>query len=160
MSRFDLFFIITDDKDLEKDELIARHILNVHTNIENSNQLLEENDNFLRNVIEIAKKINPQMTKESAKMLADCYTQMRNSDTTNGSRKAYRVTVRQLESLIRLSEARARLDFNNFITPTHVKEAMTLINKTIVDIEMPEITLEYLLPTQQPEDNVLSVKFS
>jgi len=72
MSRFDLFFIVTDDRDIDKDELIARHILNVHCNIQDSNEQLESNDNFLRTVIEIAKKINPQMTRESAQMLADC----------------------------------------------------------------------------------------
>jgi len=89
---------------------------------------------------------------------------MRNNDTTNGSRKAYRVTVRQLESLIRLSEARARLDFSNFINPSHVKEAMNLINKTIVDIEFPEVLLEYALTQQQENldsvNTLLSVKFS
>jgi len=72
MSRFDLFFIVTDDSDIEKDEMIARHILNVHTNIEESAMHLDSNDKFLRTAIEIAKMIQPQFTKESAKLCADC----------------------------------------------------------------------------------------
>jgi len=67
---------------------------------------------------------------------------MRGNDSDAGHRKAYHVTVRQLESLIRLSEARARLDFNPFITPSHVRDAMTLINKTIADLDIPEIEID------------------
>jgi len=44
-------------------------------------------------------------------MLVNCYNQMRQNDLIS-HKKAYRVTVRQLESLVRLSEARARLDLD------------------------------------------------
>jgi len=144
MSRFDLFFIVTDDVDLENDDRIARHILNVHTNMGNQEmtQSLKETDELLRSAIEIAKMVQPRMTPEAARMMSDCYVQMRNSDASDGHRKAYHVTVRQLESLIRLSEARARLDLSPIITPAHVRDAMTLINKTITDLSMPEIDID------------------
>jgi len=74
MSRFDLFFIVTDDVDLEQDDRIARHILNVHTNMGNVEmaQNLMETDELLRTSIEISKMVQPRMTPEAARMMSDC----------------------------------------------------------------------------------------
>jgi len=165
MSRFDLFFIVTDDVDLENDDRIARHILNVHTNMGNQEmaQSLKETDELLRSAIEIAKMVQPHMTPEAARMMSDCYVQMRNSDASDGHRKAYHVTVRQLESLIRLSEARARLDLSPIITPAHVRDAMTLINKTITDLSMPEIDIDitdYYIPADSVQGYEPKIKFT
>lgn len=41
-------------------------------------------------------------------MLVEKYRSLRQDDATGASRNSYRITVRQLESLIRLSEAIAR----------------------------------------------------
>lgn len=49
-----------------------------------------------------------QLTSEARKLLVDSYVALRRGDTAPGSRVAYRMTVRQLEALIRLSEAIAR----------------------------------------------------
>lgn len=49
-----------------------------------------------------------QLHPEARKLLVDSYVALRRGDTTPGSRVAYRMTVRQLEALIRLSEAIAR----------------------------------------------------
>ena len=49
-----------------------------------------------------------QLTSEARKLLVESYVALRRGDTTPGSRVAYRMTVRQLEALIRLSEAIAR----------------------------------------------------
>jgi len=111
MSRFDLFYILTDDRNIDIDREIAKHILNVHCQIEEISEQLNNNEKYLSEVIKLAKKIKPQFTKESAEMLVNCYNQMRQNDLIS-HKKAYRVTVRQLESLVRLSEARARLDLD------------------------------------------------
>lgn len=49
-----------------------------------------------------------QLNSEARKLLVDSYVALRRGDTAPGSRVAYRMTVRQLEALIRLSEAIAR----------------------------------------------------
>ena len=49
-----------------------------------------------------------QLSPEARKLLVDSYVDLRSGDTTPGTRVAYRMTVRQLEALIRLSEAIAR----------------------------------------------------
>jgi DNA replication licensing factor MCM6 len=49
------------------------------------------------------------MTPEAAKKLALCYRDLRQGDAQGMSMNSYRITVRQLESMIRLSEAIARV---------------------------------------------------
>jgi DNA replication licensing factor MCM6 len=48
------------------------------------------------------------MTPEAADVLVAKYRTLRQDDATGAGRNSYRITVRQLESMIRLSEAIAR----------------------------------------------------
>ncbi len=49
-----------------------------------------------------------QLSVEARKVLVEAYVALRHGDAVPGSQVAYRITVRQLEALIRLSEAIAR----------------------------------------------------
>ena len=50
--------------------------------------------------------------------------------------------MRQLESMIRLSEAMARLYCQEDVQPKHVKEAFRLLNKSIIRVETPDINFD------------------
>lgn len=64
-----------------------------------------------------------------------------------GRRKqSYRITVRQLEAVIRLSEALARLHLDEEVTVAYVREAARLLRKSIIFIESEDITLEQEVP--------------
>ena len=54
--------------------------------------------------------------------LVESYKRLRTEDAVPGSNTAYRITVRQLEALVRLSEAIARLHCQPTITPAFVNE--------------------------------------
>ena len=59
------------------------------------------------------------------------YKQLRSGDATGGS--VYRITVRQLEALIRLSEAHARIRCSAIIEPRDVREVSPVLqSKSIV----------------------------
>ena len=58
--------------------------------------------------------------------LKEGYKRMRESDAVPGASRSYRMTVRQLEALIRLSEALARMRCTPVIRPQFVKEVSTL----------------------------------
>ncbi len=58
------------------------------------------------------------------------------------SQSAWRITVRQLESMIRLSEAMARLSCSAEVLPRHVQEAYRLLNKSIIRVETPDVDLD------------------
>lgn len=57
---------------------------------------------------------------QAAELLVQSYKRLRGADA-QGDASAYRITVRQLEALVRLSEALARLHATPTITINHVK---------------------------------------
>jgi DNA replication licensing factor MCM6 len=93
----------------------------------------------LKLYIGFVRKIKPQLTEESAKLLRTFYIEIRGKDKNNSN--SYRVTVRQLESMIRLSEAYARLEVCFKIEPRHVREAYRLLSCSILKLEKPNIDL-------------------
>ena len=60
--------------------------------------------------------------RQAKRVLVECYTRLRTEDAAPGSATSYRITVRQLEALVRLSEALARLRCSDTITPANVRE--------------------------------------
>ncbi len=57
-------------------------------------------------------------------------------------KNAYRITVRQLESLIRLSEACARVHCSFEVTEQHVEHAVHLLNNSIIKIDQSDYTVD------------------
>jgi DNA replication licensing factor MCM6 len=139
LSRFDLFFVILDECNPDSDRLVAQHILNVHrcegASVNRAPYTKEQMHRYIR----FARTIHPVITAESQKVLIDCYRKLRQGDTLGRSRTAYRITVRQLESMIRLSEALARLHCNTQIEPSYVYEAFRLLKTSIIQLETKDI---------------------
>ncbi|KAI5993630.1 MCM2/3/5 family-domain-containing protein [Pisolithus albus] len=107
MSRFDLFFVVLDECDEKTDLNIAKHIVNVHR-FQDEAINPEFSTEALQRYIRYARTFNPKLTPEAADVLVEKYRILRQDDTSGASRNSYRITVRQLESMIRLSEAIAR----------------------------------------------------
>ena len=94
-----------------------------------------------------------QITPESAEFMVNQYKKLRMRDTSGGTRSAWRITVRQLESMVRLSESMARIHCSEVVLPKHVQEAFSLLNKSIIRVETPEINFEADEPQQLPPDD-------
>lgn len=146
MSRFDLFFVVLDQCDNLTDMNIAKHIITMHRcksmgvevpTAERPPYTLDQ----LRTYIRFAKTITPQISEEAKKALSAHYIRLRANDSVGSvSKTAYRMTVRQLESMIRLAEARARLDLEQFVLKKHVDEAARLLDTSVVRVKNPDIT--------------------
>ncbi|KAJ3547826.1 hypothetical protein NM688_g5364 [Phlebia brevispora] len=107
MSRFDLFFVVLDECDEKSDLNIAKHIVNVHR-FQDEAIRPEFSTEALQRYIRYARTFNPKLTPEAADVLVEKYRILRQDDASGTGRNSYRITVRQLESMIRLSEAIAR----------------------------------------------------
>ena len=138
MSRFDLFFVICDEADEINDCEVGNFILSMHRNQDKALQQIYETKE-IREYIKLARKIKPRLTLEAGELLRKCYSQLRARDQNNTS--SYRVTVRQLESMIRLSEALARVNLSFEVTAEHIQEAFRLISMCIVKIEKSTVDL-------------------
>ena len=63
---------------------------------------------------------------------------MLRSEDKSGSRQAHRITVRQMESLIRLSEACAKAELSTVVAMQHVQLAVQLLRSSIIDVELDD----------------------
>ncbi|CEG47470.1 mcm-domain-containing protein [Plasmopara halstedii] len=157
MSRFDLFFVILDDGDEVTDQKIAEHIVNIHMPSELQVQATETgaySEEELKRYIKFARTLNPVITLASKRMMVACYRSLRENDVvSNGQTNiAYRITVRQLESMIRLSEALARLDLSETVMVSHVQEAYRLLSKSIIHVDTQNVELDVPLVVPDGKD--------
>ncbi|RXM99295.1 Zygotic DNA replication licensing factor mcm6-B [Acipenser ruthenus] len=141
MSRFDLFFILVDDCNEVTDYAIARRIVDLHSRIEESVERLYTLDEIRRYLL-FARQFKPKISKESEDFIVEQYKRLRQRDGSGVTKSAWRITVRQLESMIRLSESMARMHCCDEVQPKHVKEAFRLLNKSIIRVETPDVNLD------------------
>ncbi|TFK55620.1 MCM-domain-containing protein [Heliocybe sulcata] len=141
MSRFDLFFVVLDECNEKSDLNIAQHIVNVHRYQDQAINP-EFSTEALQRYIRYARTFNPKLTPEAADILVEKYRILRQDDATGAGKNSYRITVRQLESMIRLSEAIARAHCTNEIVPAFVREAYTLLRQSIIHVEQDDIDFD------------------
>ncbi len=145
ISRFDLIFALIDKPDREKDAQIASHILSLHE----EGEMIEKegvdidiekefspvfDKEFLRKYIAHAKTITPVMTDRAIEKLEDFYLQLRDK----GSEDSIPVTARQLESLVRLSEASARAHLRDQVTQEDAQRAINVTNHFLRQVASTE----------------------
>ncbi|XP_078538581.1 DNA replication licensing factor MCM6 [Lissotriton helveticus] len=141
MSRFDLFFILVDECNEVTDYAIARRIVDLHSRIEESIDRVYSLDDIRRYLL-FARQFKPKISKESEDFIVEQYKRLRQRDGSGVTKSAWRITVRQLESMIRLSESMARMHCCDEVQPKHVKEAFRLLNKSVIRVETPDVNLD------------------
>jgi len=136
LSRFDLIFVLRDIPDNQLDSEIALHILNLARDQTLLTPPLDMAT--MKKYISFAKTINPVLTQEVIDRFHDYYVQMRDASVEGGEASAISITARQLEALIRLSEARARAHLRETIT---LEDAEAVINLTQKSLEQVGIDM-------------------
>lgn len=142
MSRFDLFFVVLDECNEVVDTHLARHIVNIHRN-RDAAITPEFTTEQLQRYIKFARTFRPVFTEEAKVLLVEKYKQLRSDDAQGGiGRNSYRITVRQLESLIRLSEAIAKANCVEDVTEAFVNEAFGLLRQSIIHVEKDDVEVD------------------
>jgi len=141
MSRFDLFFILVDDCNEVTDYAIARRIIDLHTKLDESVDRMYSEEEVSR-YLQFARMFKPKVEMEAQELLVQQYKHLRQRDSSGNAKSSWRITVRQLESMLRLSEAFARLHCCEEVTAKHVKEAYRLLNKSIIRVDQPDVDLD------------------
>lgn len=76
-------------------------------------------------IAEARERVRPALTQASHEQLALSYVELRKA---RGNTRMVSATLRQLESMIRLAEARAKMRFSDTVTAMDVKEAKRLMS--------------------------------
>ena len=129
LTRFDLVFIVRDIPSQEKDRNIAQHIISQHGSSGTDTTSLIDID-ILTKYLSYAKRGDPSLTKEAENLIMEFYLKMRN---ISGEDKENMITItpRQLEGLIRLATARARLLLKNKVEGEDADRAIYLFNEML-----------------------------
>ncbi|KNA03934.1 hypothetical protein SOVF_204460 [Spinacia oleracea] len=140
LSRFDLIFIVKDVRMYSQDKIIASHIIKVHASADSTRgeTKTSKEENWLKRYIHYCRtNCFPRLSESAAKKLQTEYVSirqnMRQQANESGEAAAIPITVRQLEAIVRLSEALAKMRLSVVATDEHVKEAIRLFNVATMD---------------------------
>ena len=128
LTRFDLIFVVRDIPSKERDARIAQHILNLHrTSAPDAKSLIDVD--ILTKYLTYAKRFEPMLTQEAEEKILEYYMTMRNVE----SEGMITVTPRQLEGLVRMATARARLLMKTQVESEDAERAIFLIQSMLQD---------------------------
>jgi replicative DNA helicase Mcm len=124
LTRFDLIFIVKDMPEKEKDDRVASHILEIHRDAERASRPAIDIDLFSK-YLSYAKQREPILTSEAIDIVRSYYLDMRKAE----SEGMITVTPRQLEGLVRLATARARLLLKEKVEGEDALRAIYLVDQ-------------------------------
>ena len=146
LTRFDLIFVVRDIPHKEKDRQIAQHILSQHGTSGTDTTSLIDVD-ILTKYLAYAKQNDPVLTKEAENKIMEFYLKMRSVEGED-KEKMITITPRQLEGLIRLSTARARILLKNQVEEDDADRAIYLFNEMLknagIDVNTGKIDIGVL----------------
>ena len=135
LSRFDMIFIVKDEHDESRDRTIARHVIGIHMNGAGADEDQDAEgeldlDRMKRYIAYCKARCAPRLTPEAADKLSSHFVAIRKHvaqvEREQDERSTIAITVRQLEAIIRISEAVAKVTLSPVATEEHVDEAIRL----------------------------------
>ncbi|MFA4982889.1 MAG: minichromosome maintenance protein MCM [Candidatus Micrarchaeia archaeon] len=164
LSRFDLIFPILDVLDETKDGALAQTLLNMHQksseSLSRGTALADADPNlieasFLRKYVAYARQhIRPVLTDKASEKIRDFYVQLRKMGKSEGS---VPITPRQIEGLVRLSEASAKIRLSEKVEAEDAERAIRLTNyvldKVSRDRETGKLDID-IIATGRPKSQV------
>jgi len=137
LSRFDLIFPIKDILDKELDKEIADHMLKMHKTGEEMKELEPEipADLFRKYIAYSRRNIHPVLSDDAAEKIKEYYVDLRSSGG-----ETVKATPRQLEALVRLAEASAKIRLSDTVTVSDAERAIKLTDFVLREIAYDEST--------------------
>ena len=146
LSRFDLIFPLKDEPDEERDTKMSEHILRLHQTRGYVSPPPIEPELLRKYIAYMRKNVKPKLSDEAMDRIKEYYVEMRKLGKNGGS---IPITPRQLEALVRMTEARAKMALRDVATKDDAEAAIRLMNyvleKTAYDVETEKIDIDMLL---------------
>jgi replicative DNA helicase Mcm len=139
INRFDLIFVMKDIPEKEKDTAIAEHVLREHQMASKKAPIRPE---LLSKYVAYARqKIFPKLTDEAIEEIKNFYVSIRTMPFGGDELvKPIPISARQLEALIRLSEASARARLSEKVTVEDARRAIKLVSYFLNQVGMDQET--------------------
>ena len=161
LSRFDLIFIMKDKPDETRDRELSRHILRSHVAGEECmyrqkySGFTDEpvrkpaeadiSPGLLRKYLAYAKQnCIPRLSPETEKLFEDYFMKLRSSayekEKENNEQVPVPVTARQLEALVRLGEASARMRLSDTVEAEDARRVIAIVNTSLMQVAVDPAT--------------------
>eukprot|EP00899_Mesostigma_viride_P019945 jgi/Mesvir1/27952/Mv20159-RA.2 len=124
MSRFDLIYLVLDKPDEANDRRLARHLVSLHFAEADMAKPPIDQATLAQYISYAREHVHPVLSDAAAEDLVMAYGELR---MMGSHKKVITATPRQLESLIRISEALAKMRFADTVEREDVAEALRLL---------------------------------
>ncbi|KTW26243.1 MCM DNA helicase complex subunit MCM2 [Pneumocystis jirovecii RU7] len=147
LSRFDILNVVKDTVDPEGDERLAKFVIGSHlkshphynstTNLTHSEQSKDSiepipQDLLRKYIIYARERVHPKLHQMDQDKISKLYSDMRRESLATGS---YPITVRHLESIIRISEAFAKMHLSEYVKTQHIDSAIKVIVDSFISAQ-------------------------
>ncbi len=127
LNRFDLIFPMRDLPNREKDEKMANFILHLHQGSDKPDVIFESD--LIKKYVSYARRnIFPKLTDAAFKEIKDFFVNIRNHSEKEETIRNIAISPRQLEALVRLSEASARAELRDKVLKRDAQRAIELVH--------------------------------
>ncbi|XP_078036885.1 DNA replication licensing factor Mcm2 [Augochlora pura] len=144
LSRFDILCVVKDEIDPMQDRHLAKFVVNSHirhhpTNVEkgmpeeeNTNDISLPQDLLKKYIVYAKQNVHPKLTNIDQDKVAKLYSQLRQESLATGSLP---ITVRHIESIIRMSEACAKIHLRGYVLDSDINIAIRMMLDSFVDTQ-------------------------
>uniref|UniRef100_A0A671WCI6 DNA replication licensing factor MCM2 n=1 Tax=Sparus aurata TaxID=8175 RepID=A0A671WCI6_SPAAU len=149
VSRFDVLCVVRDTVDPVQDEMLARFVVGSHIKHHPSNKeagvALEEvvlpntsdvppipQDLVRKYIIYAKERVHPKLNQMDQDKVARIYSDLRKESMATGS---IPITVRHIESMIRMAEAHAKMHLRDYVLEDDVNMAIRVMLESFIDTQ-------------------------
>ncbi|NCN51569.1 minichromosome maintenance protein MCM [archaeon] len=141
INRFDIIFTMRDIPNLGNDTKVADHILEEHQR--EAKEMLVDKNLFRKYIAYARQRVQPKLTDEAVKKMKDFYVGLRNRPMIEGQEmRTIPISARQLNSLIRMAEATAKLRMSEKVEEEDAEIAINLLKYYLMQVGFDEETGE------------------
>jgi replicative DNA helicase Mcm len=148
LSRFDLIFVVRDEPQEDFDKAVASHILDLHAGyLPESFKDIIKPDLLRKYIIYARRYVKPQLGEDAKERIKQFYLEMRKRYQGPGT--AIAITARQLEALIRLTLAEAKMRLSPLATAEDAERAVRLylafLKSVGIDMESGAVDIDSVM---------------
>src|SRR3989339_803148 len=133
LNRFDVIFTLRDIPNAENDLRVATHVLNQHKKA--GEEALISRDLFRKYVAYAKQRFNPELSDEAVAEIKKFYVELRNKPVASETAvKPIPISARQLQALVRMAEASARLRLSKTVELSDAQIAIDLMKYYLIQV--------------------------
>lgn len=132
LTRFDFIWVIKDKPSADMDERVASHVLSFHSG--GGSETIPVPLTLLKKYVAVSRNLKVTVSKSADDYIKKFYLSVRNQSSNQGEEAPMSITVRYLETLLRITEAVAKLRLKTVANDLDAMAAVNLLEDSLTQI--------------------------